>query len=307
MPAVRWQGIGPARSCEGGGASSAACGMVAANATVLLVLVPCGELSLLPIHSARLPDGSWLGQHLVPRYLPSQSFLQGAVPTVRPEGPLVFLDLLAQGAGAEATDLERSLAEDFASTAQIPFEVVTSFDSERIARAGILHVAGHGEAHPAEPGCSALLREVSPRRLVPEVDVAGILGATAGPSLVIGSACQGGRPPEDFPDDQLSLATAFLASGPDGIIATQWNVIDNAAVALIAWIYAEMECADGPAEACNDALLDVLRWGPRQPELAAIIPAGPHPRLGGIPVPASWTEVPFVGIESWAAFAYFGR
>lgn len=216
-----------------------------------VVLLPMGALTELPLHTVE-----WRGKPLVDAkpvaygldlpeapeagaasqaaaVLISASSTAGALVEAKREGEAVAGHLTRHG---WSTDVVAAPALDRAA-------VRAAFDAD------LLHYAGHGEAAGRDGLESALLLPDGDR-----VTVRDILASPRSPRGVVLSACESAMPRAESLDGGTSLATAFLLSGSQWVIATSAPVRDADAHRLSAELYREAVPSSGP-HALRRALL----------------------------------------------------
>lgn len=129
---------------------------------------------------------------------------------------------------------------------------------EAITAASLLHYAGHGR-HAGPTGWDAHLRVAGGE----EVGVGEILALTDVPRGVILSGCETGRGSSQTLDGGMSIATAFVLSGSDWVIATDREVPDTLAAALGAALHDGADVAAEPAEALRAAQRELAEEHPQ--------------------------------------------
>jgi CHAT domain-containing protein len=144
----------------------------------------------------------------------------------------------------------------------------------RRQRPHILHVAGHGEFDDATGLARLALLEVDgTARWVTEGGLADLLvQADAVPRLVVLHACEGATV-----SDRASfagMAPRLVAAGVAGVVAMQYAVTNNAAIAFTSAFYEEL-AAGCPA----DVAVQRGRWA-----ISGALSADENARLLGIPV-----------------------
>jgi CHAT domain-containing protein len=142
-----------------------------------------------------------------------------------------------------------------------------SFTSERLAKYGVLHISTHGVANVRDANRSALVfslvdRAGSPRDGMLTAGEVSALQLNA--SIVVLNACDTTLGASFAGEGPLSLARAFLYAGADRVIATRWQIDDEASAALLTAFYRSM-WQDGlpPSAALRQAQLAIrsdLRW-----------------------------------------------
>ncbi|GAB2719716.1 CHAT domain-containing protein [Kitasatospora kifunensis] len=297
-----------------------------------LVLVPCGNLGVVPWHAARLPAGDphrYVCEFAVLSYAASgREFLRAAArERLAPGGRAVLVadprldlaraeqEVLALRAGCYPdAELYGEYYEltDPPLGAGTPEELLTLLPDARSAArrpVSVLHIASHGSAG-VRPTVSALNLAVptgsSPvppgapdagmltvSRLL-DRPATGVATATAGP-LVVLSACETDLSTRDH-DEALTLATAFLTAGAKDVVGSRWTTRDGASALMMAVFHHHL-AVHGRSPA--DALQAAQRWM-LDPGRTAPPGLGPEllreigqPQLDQLPV--------------WAAFVHQGH
>jgi CHAT domain-containing protein/tetratricopeptide (TPR) repeat protein len=221
---------------------------LAQNGRRQAVLIPCGLLSLLPLHAAWEDDPARPGR----RHYALDDFTFTYAPSARA--------LLEARQVAEAMDTLAILAIDNPhrgdprlSLPTATYEVNTAlacFDPkdrqrlqgraasmqvvrEALAQVSVLHFSTHGSAgwdHPLE---SALLLADGKLTLNDLLKL-----RLPGARLAVLSACETGIPGTDLPDEVVSLPSGLLQAGVAGVAASLWSVADISTAMLMARFYA---------------------------------------------------------------------
>ncbi|MCB5165845.1 CHAT domain-containing protein [Streptomyces bambusae] len=259
---------------------------IAANAarrprtgTPRIVLVPCGDLGIVPWHAGRLPAGApgdYVCQFMAVSYAASGGqFLSALTRDRRPAAaaPVLLADpgFDLTFAAPEALALHEACYPgarllggfyDVEPEADgTPEEVLGLLDQPL----SVLHLACHGSAGD-DPAVSALC--LAPpegagagtgaltvtRLLAHAADSAGRDRAT-GP-LVVLSACETDLGKGDH-DEALTLATAFVAAGARDVVGSRWTVHDGASALLMA-VFHHHVAVEGRTPA--DALRAAQNW-----------------------------------------------
>jgi CHAT domain-containing protein len=135
----------------------------------------------------------------------------------------------------------------------------------------VVHFAGHAVVDLEAPHRSVLLfAGQSPDALEP-LSLAEMLaaGRPAGVKLMVLSAC---RTEDSLADDReglLGLAGAFFAAGVPEVVASPWDVDDQAAAPLMRAFHQQYRQRRSAAAAYRDAVLDLLASGPPEARSAA--------------------------------------
>lgn len=295
-----------------------------------IVLVPAGELGLVPWHAARRRQGGspprYACQDAVFSYASSaRHFIAASRRRVRPwpQAPVLVSDAdgslvctSAEVAHLHAAHYAGSAVFGFARSslaARVPGAAGASRDDVLAALphgsspgASLLHFGCHGRVGVPALGSSLKLGtgEAGGEVIVSVRDILRQARAGAAPAdggLVVLASCLTDVTEADY-DEALTLATAFLAAGSTGVVAARWAVSD-AETALFMTAFHQFlngRPAD-PAHALREAQLWMLDPGRE-------VPAS-WPRV--LRDEASLTGLPdgpsLAGIEAWAGFTYQGR
>jgi len=285
------------------------------------VLVPGGELGLVPWHAARRElDGSprFACQDATFCYAPSaRQFVETSRRRPRPWALAPVLigdgDQSLYGAAAEIGYLYRAHYDrgkvfgagvPGARMAR-PGDVLAALPRGRSPGASLLHFGCHGRV--AVPVLEASLRlgaddagrevAVSLRNILGQARAARASGEDAAGGLVVLAACLTDVTEADY-DEALTLATAFLAAGGSGVVAARWAVPDAATAVFMAVFHQFLNAgAADPAAALRDAQLWMLDPGRGVPGDWPDVLADSAAMLAGT----------LAAAESWAAFTYQGR
>jgi CHAT domain-containing protein len=292
-----------------------------------IVLIPCGLLALLPLHMARWPDAGQptghryaIDEHNV-RYAPSARALLASTASGRQAG---WGSLLAVDAPKPVTanPLPDSHREVRAATSPFPSRQTLILRHEQAARSDVLanlgryqvlHFSCHGRARPDAPLGSFLAMANDEMLTLRDILDQPLQQAR----LAILSACETGFPGAELPDEAISLPSALMQAGVDGVAASLWSVADASTMMIMVRFY---ELWRGQKMAPHEALFAAQRWvrnstngekrdyflnqlpelaGTRMPQEVArelfrgVAPENPEARM---------FAHPFYG----AAFAYFG-
>jgi CHAT domain-containing protein len=199
------------------------------NANCDVVLIPVGALTLLPVASALVqtaPDTCGV------TVIPTRRLL--STPRGLPTVPETSQLLVVRDHSLPATGYEERVIKGF-----FPESVSFAADSPKDAllRAlphdGVVHFACHAEVKPRAPLNSAILLPNGEA-----LTVSDLLGATLPRlRLAVLSACETGVADPETPDEAVSLATALLANGTQGVISTLWPVEDLSTTLMMARFY----------------------------------------------------------------------
>jgi len=242
-------------------------------------IVPHNVLHYLPF--AALTDGEgYLSDHYVLFTLPSASVLPFVQEKRKPDADT----LLALGNPSIAEPLpvlhfaqrEAEAVADLYGTQ--PFVGADASESVvwlQAANAGILHLAAHGEYNPYNPLFSTIyLAEDAENDGRLEVHEIYGLDLTAATDLVVLSACQTQIGALSAGDEVVGLSRAFLYAGTPSVIASLWNVDDEATALLMERFYTHLRAGLSKGEALRQAQIDVRDEYPHPYYWAAFVLTG---------------------------------
>ncbi|WP_069769432.1 tetratricopeptide repeat protein [Streptomyces sp. LUP30] len=221
--------------------------MLTGQSGARLVLIPVGELWLVPWGAVPLSDGRVLGEGAAYVLCPSLTVQRQLAARGKPSTP----------AGARQVDLWRSpfvrhhRLSAFQNDSHWDVTVLsTPAQAKQRLRSGgqAMVVAGHGRP---TPGLGHYLELDQDEWLLP-VDLVG----ARSPDLLVFIACWAGAIPGHGPTDPLSLATLALAAGSSEIMATVGELADSVPASL----YVERVLDTTTGAALPDALLAATRW-----------------------------------------------
>jgi len=281
-----------------------------------VVLVPMGNLALIPWQAARRPDGRYAVELVALSYAASARMLchaAGLTPVpLAPTGLIVgdpdtgdpYLDLPA--ARAEAHAIRRAFYGGARYLGRRPDDTASpsgpgSADEVRAwltatgpAAGSMLHLACHG--FMSTGSATAYLLLAGGDKLT--ADTLGPVMARAPEraiGLVVLAACRTGLAISGY-DEAYSLGTAFLAAGVRAALSTQWSVPDQATSVLMFMFHHYLMDGRRPVWA---ALREAQLWmlDPRR-EVPARMPRGLRDQLAGADLR---------GVAAWAGFVHWGR
>ncbi len=287
-----------------------------------VVLVPVGELGLVPWHAARRPMGSgyqYACDEAVITYAGSaRQFADAAHLPTRPWAERAVLISESRKSGSSQVATTAALryiqahyypaAEVFGNAYQPPVspgpaggpvlsprDVLSALPGEASPGASVLHFGCHGRARVpvldssldlgdgGELAVKAILRQARAR-------------SRAEPGgLVVLAACLSDVTETDY-DEALTLATAFLSAGSAGVVGARWAVHEDHAALFMVMLHHYLSGSPGDAaQALNRAQLWMLDPG-REP-----LPGLPKVLLEEV------SEPELADPAAWAAYAYRGR
>lgn len=226
-----------------------------------LIIVPHGVLHYLPF--AALTDGvRYLGDQFVISTLPSASTLPLLAEShVQTSKPLVLgnpISATANLTSLPAAEVEATkIAALYDDTAFTGLTATESLVHEQAGRHGVLHIAAHAGFNSVAPLQSGLyLAADGTNDGILHVDeVYGLnLEAT---DLVVLSACQTNIGEVSVGDDFVALNRAFLFAGAPAVVASLWNVNDEATSILMTSFYTYLNLGWSLAEALHQVQIDL--------------------------------------------------
>ena len=209
-----------------------------------LTIVPHGPLHYLPFPALPGRDGFLVEKHEL-RFLPSASILD-LLARRRPPAPQPLLVLGDPDLGNPTYDLPGAEAEAWAIAALQPGAVVFLHDKatkalirETGADYRLLHFASHGQFRPDDPLGSRLL--LAGKSLADgQLTAAELYDMRLNADLVTLSACETGLSKVEQGDDVIGLTRGFLFAGARSIVASLWEVSDEATEHLMVAFYRAM-------------------------------------------------------------------
>lgn len=154
--------------------------------------------------------------------------------------------------------------------------VAEEFDANRARLLGtdltgyaILHFATHGLLDPQRPELSGLLLSTVDRDGHTQdgfVGLQDVYGLRTPVNLVVLSACRTGLGKDVRGEGLLSLTRGFMYAGASGVVASLWNVNDEATSELMKQFYANMLREGMPPAAALREAQNSIRQRPDRPE-----------------------------------------
>lgn len=198
-----------------------------------LIFVPYKVLHYLPFHA--LFDGTeFLVEKYELAYLPNASSLNYLSSGEKREGSALVIGHSHFGrlrfSPKEAEEIAKVLE------AKLLLEENATLDAfiQLAKDASLVHFAGHGEFRADNPLFSGLAFEDG---LLSTLD---IFNLQLDASLVTLSACDTGRTSVGGGDELYGLMRAFLSSGADGLVLSQWQVADQSTKELMVLFYKQL-------------------------------------------------------------------
>jgi CHAT domain-containing protein len=275
------------------------------------VLIPCGLVGLLPLHAAWTTRRGGRRRYALDRrtltYAPNARSLTVVATSLAPAAADSILTVsnpqpTAQIALPFSSYESKAISNLFGSRTVIRGRRASR---ARVARAlqsvETVHVACHALADPHDPLRSGVVLAGDEM-----LTVADLLQARLERTrLVVMSACDTAVPGEQLPDEVMSIATAFLQAGADGVVASLWSVLDESTMLLMARFY---ELWRHRKQSAALALRNAQRWMRTTPDrrkaeqLQHMLPSRLYLQLKASPPRVTRFSHPV----HWAAFSYFG-
>jgi CHAT domain-containing protein len=247
-----------------------------------LLIVPSGILHYLPFEALPLGEG-----HVVDRaatsYLPSASALvelrrrpvEPASPRLLAVGDATYAPAAAPaplwGSGnlgalpytrREVEELRARFGRGSSTLLLGRAAAEGRLKSEPLERYSVLHLAVHGRIDASDAGRSGLVLAPEPGGDDGILQFREILRMRLAADLVTLSACQSALGELVTGEGMVGLARAFFYAGSDSVVASLWNVADEASADLMAAFYSGLAQGLPKAEALRRARL-TLREDPR--------------------------------------------
>jgi len=257
-----------------------------------VVLVPVGELGAVPWHAAR--SGA---RHAIGEFAFSYAASAGQLRAVLRRRPATGAAVLVADPIDDRTvaEVERLRTHSYPDGVVLPAaggdDIVRTVTADPAP--AVLHLAG-AAVTGSSPDRSHLVVAGPAELAVAEILAAARqrpAGAAGG--LVVLPACVTELAVAHY-DEALTLASAFLAAGPAGVIASRWPVGDEATACLMAMVH-HLRTAHGRPD--HEALREAQAWmldpGRKPPEVLA----GHYPaRPGVLAEPAVWAAFSHHGV-----------
>jgi tetratricopeptide (TPR) repeat protein len=210
-----------------------------------LLIVPCGQLHLLPWAALRV-DGAWLVERAIVQVAPSLTILGALLGRfARAASPALLVGCTEFGGRAAQLPGTTAELDMVARCWPGPHEIVRDGQATRqalleraaageLAGCGLLHIASHAQLIPS--------RAVAAHIKLADDDlwIADLSALRLGGGLVTLSACDGAAADPLPGEEVLSLSWALLASGAGGVLASLWPLPDQDAAALMQSYYREL-------------------------------------------------------------------
>jgi CHAT domain-containing protein len=277
------------------------------------VLVPVGQLSLLPLHAAWRAEEAAVGgrryalDEALLTYAPSAQAVAAA--EKRAAGALAHRALAVvdpsptSAASLPAAAAEAGAATEFFAERSVLRGPAASRQAvlDALAAHQVLHFACHAWADDENPLESALLLANDERLRLSDIIRLTLRNAR----LSFLSACETAVIGEELPDEMIGLHTALLQAGVPGVVGSLWAVLDESTGLLVARFYERWRKQGLPPP---EALREAQKWlrGATNAEIAALTGTGPQRPLGQAAYQLWGSARAHAHPRHWAAFAYTG-
>lgn len=228
-----------------------------------VLVVPHDSLHQLPF-AALFDDQKklYLGQQYALAFLPSASALSAWSAPSPPDGsrPLILGDPETKvGALPNARQEAIEIASKFGTAALVGVSATESSVRNAASSLTLLHIAAHGIPDGKEPRESylALAKDPAEDGRLKMGEIFDELRLPRRP-LVVLSACQSGLGRQSGGDEVEGMIRAFLFAGAGAVMATQWDIADEASKLLIQDFYQSLIAGRSAAEALQDAQASLI-------------------------------------------------
>ena len=245
--------------------------------TPMLAIVPYGAINDLPF--AALTDGGhFVGDSYAVFYLPSVSALPYIHPKNNPGGSQILV--LANDAEPGlprlnyANDEARAVASLFGVQPNLGQAATTSNLREHAGDYEIVHLIAHINTDSENPQLSRIStnHEITDDGPLELHQLAGLdLRKT---NLVVLSGCQSQMGKRSLGDDVIGLSRAFMYAGSPSVIASLWNVDDEATQQLMVAFYTHLRAGESKAEALRAAQVETRQKYPNPYYWAGFVLSG---------------------------------
>ena len=207
----------------------------------LVVLLPDGRISLLPLHAGWRPEEQtrqWAVDSLTCTYAPTAfAYRQGTGHTIGSQSRnMVIGDPFSERKWPhlESAALEaEQVAELLGCKPSLGRGASTGTVLQQLpAVDGVAHFACHGYSDFADPMASALvLAQDEP------LCMRDVRGLELKRPMVVLSACESGMPGRELPDEFVGLPVGLLEAGASSVVASLWQVSDAITAELMVEFY----------------------------------------------------------------------
>jgi CHAT domain-containing protein len=254
--------------------------------TERLIIVPDGQLHLLPFDALVDRGGRYLAYSRIITYAPSATafYLASLAPQQSPARALLGVGGLPYDQAAELNKL--ATMRGYSSTALVNLpgskdEVLAAeaytrdgsdtllmgksatkfaFEHAGLDQYAIIHLAVHGFANEKHPEKAALLLlSDAPAGDDGILDAGEIVRLHSNADLVVLSACDTAVGSLEGQEGIANLSLAFLLSGAKSVVSTLWSIDDTSTLYLMKRFYAHLAEGESAAVALTAAKRDMLK------------------------------------------------
>lgn len=235
--------------------------------TSRLIFVPHGVLHDLPFAALTSDGHRFLSDDFSISYLPSVSALSYMHSKPGSSSPRALVLVSNQEEGfpllASADDEGKSVGSFFDSRLLLGEEATATVLRKEAANYDILHLVAHFEIDRKNPMASRILLSRGEGGEDSPLDLAGVYRLSLRKTdLVVLSGCQSQTGKRTRGDDIIGLSQAFLYAGSPSVVASLWNVDDDATKLLMIAFYSGLRQGLSKTDALRSAQTQVRRKYP---------------------------------------------
>jgi CHAT domain-containing protein len=234
--------------------------------TSMLAIVPYGPLNDLPF-AALTPDGeNFINDKYAVFYLPSVNVLPYLHTKSDPGTKPILVMANDESPGAPhlvyARDEGRAVANLWNAQLVTGKINIAAYFSSHAGDYQIVHFAGHVATDRNHPQFSKIVTGEG-KEDDGELELNQVVGLDLRKTnLVVVSGCESQLGPRTRGDDVIGLSRAFMFAGSSSVIASLWNVDDEATQQLMVAFYTHLKAGLSKAEALRYAEMDVRKQHP---------------------------------------------
>ncbi len=259
--------------------------------TSTLAVVPYGVLNEVPF-SALTPDGEhYLSDSYATFSLPSVSVLPYIRATMKPLGDQILVLANDKSEGlpglSHAYDEAQAVASVYETQPKLGNNATVSVLKAQAGHSNILHLIGHIERNNQDPQFSRINMGQGNESDGP-LELNQVFGLDLEKTdLVVLSGCQSQTGKRSRGDDVTSLSRAFMYAGSRSVIASLWDVDDEATQQLMVAFYTHLREGLSKAEALRTAQVDIRQQYPNPYYWAGFVLTGDPGKVGTFDVLAN--------------------
>ena len=185
----------------------------------------------------------------------------------------------------------QSVATFFATTPLLGKEATASVLRKDAVNYDILHLVAHFEINRKNPMASRILLSRGEKGDESPLDLTGVYGlALRKTDLVVLSGCQSQSGKRTRGDDIIGLSQAFLYAGSPSVVASLWDVDDDATRLLMVAFYSHLRQGRSKSDALRAAQVEVRQKYPSPFYWAGFVLTGDPGQAGTSRLSASSTN-----------------